>query len=337
MTAPTRTGSPIWDLVLDRAARTPEALMASDEHRRTLTFAGFREAVARAAAGFAALGVRAGTVVSWQLPSRLETMVLTCALARLGAVQNPLIMSLREPDLEFVCGRLGTDLLVVPTEFRGYGHGAAARSVAARVPGVEVLVVDDELPAAAGEAPVAAGSGDEVRWVFFTSGTTSEPKAAQHTDAGLAAAATTYVEHVRPSPEDRIAALAPIAHVGGVLHVLVALRSGAGLVLTEVFDPETTAVQLREAGMTYGGNGTPFVQAFLRLQRERPEVPLFPDLKAFLIGGAPRPAALHDEVRAELGGAGIASGYGLTECPFFAWARPDDGDAVLATTEGRPG
>ncbi|MDN5916435.1 MAG: AMP-binding protein [Pseudonocardia sp.] len=338
MSSSVRTGSPVWDLVVDRAEATPDGLMATDEHGRSLTFIGFRDAVQRSAAGFAALGVGRGAVVSWQLPSRIETMVATCALALLGAVQNPIIMSLHEPDLEFVCRQVGTDLLLAPTTFRGYGHAEAAHAIAGRTPGLRVLVVDDDLPTGSGAAPVAAPAGPEpVRWVFYTSGTTSAPKGARHTDAGLFAAARTYTEHIRPLPEDRIAALAPIAHVGGVLHVLASLLSGAALVLTEVFEPASTARQLREAGMTYGGNGTPFVQAFLRLQRERPGEPLFPDLKAFLIGGAPRPAGLHGEVRAELGGAGIASGYGLTECPFFAWAAPDDGDAVLATTEGRPG
>jgi acyl-CoA synthetase (AMP-forming)/AMP-acid ligase II len=331
-TAPAR----VQDLVEDRAARTPDALFVSDEHGRRLTFAEFGTAVERTAAGLAEIGVAEGTVVSWQLPSRIETIVLTCALSRLGAVQNPMIMSLREPEIDFICRQVGAELLIVPEEFRGYGHGAAARAVAGRLPGLRALV-SDGVPEADGPAPSAAADPTAVRWVFYTSGTTSEPKGARHTDAGLFAATRTYCEHIRPEPADRIAALAPIAHVGGVLHVLAALVSGAALVLTEVFEPVSTARQLRAAGVTYGGNGTPFVQAFLRVQREDPGTPLFPQLKAFLVGGAPRPAGLHAEVAAELGGAGIASGYGLTECPFFAWARPDDGDAVMATTEGRPG
>jgi acyl-coenzyme A synthetase/AMP-(fatty) acid ligase len=327
----------LWDLVRARADATPDSLMVIDEHRRRMTFAGFRDAVEGVAAGFAGRGVGEGTVVSWQLPSRIETMVLTCALSRLGAVQNPLVMMLREPEVEFICCQVGTELLIVPDEFRGFGHASMARSVATRLPGLDVLVVDGELPRAepGGLAPEPAGP--QVRWVFYTSGTTSDPKGARHTDAGLRAAAITYCEHIGPGPADRIATLAPIAHVGGVLHVIASLMSGAALIITEVFEPAATATLLRDEGVTYGGNGTPFVQAFLREQRKRPDERLFPLLKAFLIGGAPRPESLHAQVRDELGGAGIASGYGLTECPFFAWAGPRAGNAAMATTEGRPG
>ncbi|UIX29330.1 class I adenylate-forming enzyme family protein [Streptomyces sp. GQFP] len=336
-TGPHLTADRLWDLVAARARATPDGLLVVDERRRRMTFAGFRDAVERTAAGFAARGVREGTVVSWQLPSRIETMVLTFALSRLGAVQNPMVMMLREREVEFICRQVGAELLIVPEEFRGHGHGAMARTVAGRLPALEILVTDGTLPEAdpAGLPPEPVGP--PARWVFYTSGTTSDPKGARHTDAGLVAAATTYCRHVGPGPDDRIAALAPIAHVGGVLHVLSALMSGAGLILTDAFEPAATARLLSEEGVTYGGNGTPFVQAFLREQRKDPTRRLFPHLKAFLIGGAPRPESLHQETREVLGGRGIASGYGLTECPFFAWGSPLADDRTMATTEGRPG
>jgi acyl-CoA synthetase (AMP-forming)/AMP-acid ligase II len=328
----------LWELAVARAAATPDALLVVDERRRRMTFGQFTDAVERAAGGFAARGVGPGTVVSWQLPSRIETMVLTCALSRLGAVQNPLVMMLREPEVAFIARQAGAELLIVPEVFRGYDHAAMARSVAARTPGLEVLVLDGGLPTVPPVGPrPGPRPGPEVRWMFYTSGTTAAPKGARHTDAGLRAAAATFCAHIRPEPDDRIAALAPIAHVGGVLHLFVALLSGAALIITDVFEPAATARLLGAEGVTYGGNGTPFARAFLAEQRRAPDRPLFPRLKCFLVGGAPRPATLHAQVRDKLGGTGIASGYGLTEVPFFAWAEPLAGDATMATTEGRPG
>src|SRR5699024_3173656 len=125
-------------------------------------------------------------------------------------------------------------------------------------------------------------------------------------------------------------------HVGGVLHLVVALMSGAAIVITDVFEPRATARLFSDAKVTYGGNGTPFAVAFLREQRTQ-QKPLFPELKAFLIGGAPRPVALHHEVRDTLGGIGLVSGYGLTECPFLAWGSPRLSEHGIAATEGRPG
>jgi len=330
------TAAGIWELVRLRAAAAPGEVLAYDERGRRLTFGELEAAAERVAAGLAGRGVRRGTVVSWQLPSRLETIVLFVALSRLGAVQNPLIMMLREPEVRFICAQAGSALLVVPPEFRGFGHGAMAASVAREVPGLDVLVTDGALPEG---DPAALGpdrAGPEVRWLFYTSGTTASPKGARHTDPGLVAASTTYCEAIRPGPGDRVAALAPMAHVGGVLHVLTALQTGCALLVSDVFSPASSEL-LSERDVTFGGNGVPFARALIERQRARPDRPLFPGLKAFLVGGAPRPAALHEEIRSVLGGVGVVSGYGLTECPYFAWASPADGDHELATTEGRPG
>ena len=40
-------------------------------------------------------------------------------------------------------------------------------------------------------------------------------------------------------------------------------------------------------------------------------------------------------IKKEMGGAGIVSGYGLTECPVLAMGAPSDPDEKLAHTEGR--
>ncbi|MFJ8019421.1 AMP-binding protein [Streptomyces sp. NPDC096311] len=330
------TADRIWELVGLRAAATPEAVLAYDEHGRQLTFGGLEADAKRVAAGLARRGVRRGTVVSWQLPSRLETIVVIAALARLGAVQNPLIMMLREPDVRFICAQAGSELLLVPPDFRGFPHAEMAAAVARDVPGLDVLVIDGALPEGDPAQLEPESASPRVRWLFYTSGTTASPKGARHTDPGLIAASTTFCAAIRPGPQDRVAALAPMAHVGGVLHVVTALQTGCALLVSDVFSPASTQL-LSERQVTFGGNGVPFARTLIEQQRARPDRPLFPGLKAFLVGGAPRTAALHEEIRSVLGGVGVVSGYGLTECPYFAWAAPGDGDHELATTEGRPG
>src|SRR5262249_14927738 len=79
----------------------------------------------------AARGVRAGTVVSWQLPTRIDALVLVAALARLGAVQNPILPFLREREVGFIVRQCRARLLIVPGVFRGFDHDAMARALAA--------------------------------------------------------------------------------------------------------------------------------------------------------------------------------------------------------------
>jgi acyl-CoA synthetase (AMP-forming)/AMP-acid ligase II len=329
----------IWRLLVARAEATPDARVVVDEHRRQVTFGELRDAVERAAAGLAALGVRAGDVVSWQLPNRIETITFTLALARLGVTQNPLVMMLRERELGFICRQADTRWLVVPGTFRGVDHEAMARTVAATRPGPEVLRIDDRLPEGdpATLPPEPTDDPSAARWIFYTSGTTSDPKGAKHTDRGLIAASGTFCAHLALRPEDVTATLLPLAHVGGIAHVLSSLRTGSGMITSAVFDPETSIDLLAEQGVTLVGSGLPFIRAYLARQRAQPGTPLFPRARVTLCGGSPRPEALHHEVKRELGGVGVVSGYGLTECPYITWGRWDDTDADHARSEGCPG
>ncbi len=97
----------------------------------------------------------------------------------------------------------------------------------------------------------------------------------------------------------------------------------------------TTTAYLGAMDITVAGAGTPFHMAYLAAQRDDPSTPLFPNLRLCTGGGAPKPPQLHYDCKAELGGVGIVSGYGLTEAPIIAMAWTDDTDEVLAETEGR--
>lgn len=133
-------------LLEDRGSATPDATMVVDEHHRRATFGDVAGAVERTAAGLLARGVRPGEVVSWQLPNRIETITFALALARIGAVQNPLVTMLRERELGFICRQARARWLAVPAAFRGTDHEAMARTVAQSQPGLEVLLIDGDPP-----------------------------------------------------------------------------------------------------------------------------------------------------------------------------------------------
>jgi acyl-CoA synthetase (AMP-forming)/AMP-acid ligase II len=104
--------------------------------------------------------------------------------------------------------------------------------------------------------------------------------------------------------------------------------------VVEAFDPKTTIPLMQEFDVTLGGAGTPFHLAYLAAQREQPGTPLFPSLRACPGGAAPKPPQLHYDIKAEMGGVGIISGYGLTECPILSMNKTTDPDEKLADTEG---
>ncbi|HEY8217054.1 MAG TPA: AMP-binding protein, partial [Acidimicrobiia bacterium] len=331
----------LWELVEARAADAPAAVLAIDEDGRTLTSREFRDAAERAAAGLLAHGVGPDVNVSWMLPTWLESAVLVAALARLGAVQNPMLPILGPRETRFIVGQTQASLLIVPSEWRGRAFEDEAREIAKDQTGLEVLVADRRLPdgdpSALPPPPAPATAADApVRWIFYTSGTTADPKGARHTDLTVKASAVGMIEALEVTDADRAAMVFPFTHIGGIGWLYTMLITGCTCIFVEAFVPQTTIPVLQRERVTLAGAGTPFHMAYLTAQRDQPDTPLFPEARAYPGGGAPKPPQLHYEVKAELGGVGIVSGYGLTETPILTMNTVHDTDEQLAETEGGP-
>src|SRR5437763_6412330 len=112
------------------------------------------------------------------------------------------------------------------------------------------------------------------------------------------------------------------------------LMPGCTRIFNETFGTGHTTQSLTDKDVTLAGSGTIFHMAYLKAQREQPGAPIFPHVRAFPGGGAPKPPQLHYDMRKEMG-APIVSGYGLTESPILTMASTDDADEALANTEGR--
>jgi cyclohexanecarboxylate-CoA ligase len=333
----------LWGLIEARAEATPDAVLAHEDSGKELTFAGYRDACLRAAAGlYADHGVRAGTSVSWELPTWNESLVLVGALCRLGARQNPLIPIYRHREVGFIATQSEASLLIVPTVYRGFDFEAMARELAADRPGLEVLVVDRTLPDGDPsvlppvESAPASSADAPVRWLFYTSGTTADPKGATHTDLTVTASALAMAECLDMRADDVSALVFPFTHIGGIGWLIAALMTGCTLLTTEAFDATATPAFLAANGVTLAGSGTPFHLAYLAAQRAAGDGSIFPHVRSYPGGGAPKPPQLHHDLKAEIGGVGIVSGYGLTEAPIVVMATTEDPDQKLADTEGRP-
>jgi cyclohexanecarboxylate-CoA ligase len=337
-------GAPtLWELIERRAEVSPDAVLAHEDTGHELTFEGYRQACLRAAAGLSAgSGVQAGTAVSWELPTWNESLVLVGALSRLGARQNPLIPIYRGREVGFIATQSDASLLIVPTVYRGFDFEAMAREVAAARPGLQVLVVDRQLPDGdpAGLPPVTAtparAAEAPIRWLFYTSGTTADPKGAQHTDLTVMASALAMAECLDIGPDDVSGLVFPFTHIGGIGWLIAALFTGCRLLITESFDAVATPAYLAANDVTLAGSGTTFHLAYLAAQRAAGPDSIFPAIRSYPGGGAPKPPQLHHDLKREIGGVGIVSGYGLTEAPIVVMATTEDPDEKLAQTEGRP-
>lgn len=321
----------LWALIEARAEAQPGGLFLVDELGRELTFEGYRSQVESVAAGLRNIGVGIGTMVSWQLPTWVESVVLVGALSRLSAVQNPMLPIYRGREVGFIAGQLPPSLMICPSIWRSFDYAAQARSHA----DAEVLVCDREQGLPTGDPatlPTAEPDAHRFGWVFYTSGTTADPKGAKHSDFTVGAPGRAMVHRFGMAGDDRCGLVFPFTHIGGIQFVFAALYTGMTLVLVEAFDDDGIDFLSRQ-GVTFTGAGTPFYLKYLERQQALPEQPLFPELRGFAGGGQTKPPHLHYEML-DVFGAPILSGWGLTEFANIAMVDHQASDEHKARTEG---
>ena len=331
-------GKTLWQLISERALMTPDKRMALDGNGRTLTYGEYKNWCERVAAGLSQRGIGKNTNVSWVLPSRFESLVLTGALSRLGAIQNPILPIYRNREVSFIVSQSNCKVLIVPRMFRGFDYEPMAREVVASLGhNVEIIIADPDMPEAdpAGLATYQAEL-DDVRWLFYSSGTTADPKGAKHSDNSLSAANDGMQWSMQVTPEDKAAVVFPITHVGGLVWLFNAMQTGVELLMVETFDPANTPKWLGENGVTCAGAGTVFWLTYLNAQNQLPTgQQLLPDVRIFNGGGAPKPKTLHAEMMRAFN-APLIGGWGLTEAPINTMVHVDDPDDKKAVTDGRP-
>lgn len=145
-------------LVTAAARRYPQAMAAALGDRQ-LTFAEVAEARDRLAANLWAHGVRRGDRVAWWAKTSLEALVLYCAVTKLGAMLVPLNPNYTDAEGARVIERTEPALVLTDDGRGGYPSFA-------------------EFAARAAAPPEAWPEVDEtdIAIIFFTSGTTGEPK-----------------------------------------------------------------------------------------------------------------------------------------------------------------
>jgi cyclohexanecarboxylate-CoA ligase len=358
-----------WSLLEDldrRAAADPDGravvCVASDGADHALSWAELAAGSEAVAAELRSLGVGPGEPVAYQLPNRLEFLTLTLGALRIGAACMPLMPIFRERELGFMLAEARPRVLYVPERFRGRDHAGLARSLQARLPALEHVIVlgsgraagagragaagggalaaradGGEQPARAADGEPAAAAGarspEEIAQLLFTSGSTGDPKGVLHRHDVLTRAADAHAAHFGLTAEDVIYIPSPLAHQTGFLYGMwLALRLGATQVAQEHWDAEIGMAAIERHAVTFTQAATPFLADLVRVARERARAPA--TLRMFVATGAAIPRELAHEARAVLD-AEVGGGFGTTESCMGAGFVPGSGDERAWLTDGR--
>ena len=316
------------------------------EGGRQFTYGDLKRRADRIAVALARLGVRAGDVVSWQLPNWFEGAALAVAIDRVGAVSNPIITIYREREVTFACRQARSRVLVVPGEVRGLDHRELARAVQAAAPDLEHVVTVRAAPAAGQQAlealeddpsaplPPSPLGPHDVSGLFYTSGTTADPKGVLHTPSTLGAVLHYHAQLFPPQPDDRGLLQFPLTHIGGlVMFVLMPIRWGASTVYMDGFDPALAIDLIERHRVTSAGGPPAILQGMFAAPNYAPEK--LRSVRSSGSGAADVSPELMRELRDKFRSFAFRS-YGMTECPMFTCGRHGDPEEKLHGTDGRP-
>ena len=151
MNEPIYDARTFWELLERRVELSADKKMLIDDSDRSLTFSEVKEKAEKTAAGLEQLGVRDATPVSWVLPTRIETIVTSLALSRLGAVQNPIIHIYREKEVGFCIRQTNAEIVLVPGEWNGFNYQEMVKNSTVDMDNPpEIIEIYDSLPEAEG-------------------------------------------------------------------------------------------------------------------------------------------------------------------------------------------
>ncbi len=304
-------------------------------------------------------GVGTHDVVSVQLPNCYQAVVAAVAVARLGAVINPLLPNYRARELTHVFLTARPRVIITPDTYRGFDHRALVDHVTTvtKTTIEHVVMADPGDPDAAGtgagvglggelgqilarghrssgagptgeRAPVSASAVSEL---IFTSGTEAVPKAIMHTEQTTNAAMRAAKAHLGIGDSDVVWMPSPVGHSTGFNYGLrFALYHGLPLVLQDTWDPERALDLVRGERATYTLAATTFLQDLVAQARRR-RVKL-DTLRCFGCGGAPVPPDLAEAAIEE--GIGVLRLYGSTEVLVGTWNTPGSSLRQRVHTDG---
>jgi acyl-CoA synthetase (AMP-forming)/AMP-acid ligase II len=330
--------------LLDRSAR---AVWRDDPavgfEGTSRTFRELRDDALRLAGGLHAQGIRSGDRVAVMMGNRLEWVQIFFGLAALGAVCVPVNVLLTAPEIAHVCRDSQSRFLIMdeiasePVSTLQYEFELVVTLGAAQAPGAAPSIDYAEVRAGAPAEPALVGPDlNDTFLLYYSSGTTGLPKAAEHTHNGVMWNAAGQLLGLDLTRDVRYAVIPSLSWAAGFHNLVVALMWIGGY--SEIRRTGgTTSDNLVDMLVSNDITHVMLVPSLLRDLAHRPD--LLDRLNAsslrwIVTGSEPVPRPVIDACIRAMPHVSVCQGFGLSEFPSMATVlRPEE----VASHEGGAG
>lgn len=302
-----------------------------------ISYADLYDRSLRVATGLRKLGIRSGDRIAFWLPNSLPYLDLLYACMHVGVIAVSINTRFRRAEAQSILSRTGASVIVLWPDFKG-------------IPFIEMLGELD--PAAISELRLAilcetastgvpikdisvayhedllreptadsAASPDARCMIFPTSGTTSAPKFAVHTQGRIAR----HAEQVAPAfgydaSDAHLMQAVPFCGIYGFSQWAATVAGGASASLIPLFEPRIVGELVRARNITHLNGPDDLLK---RLLDAFPEPHPFPTLRESLFASF-NPTLSDFVYEADARGLQIINGYGMSEIFSFFSRRDTD-------------
>ena len=294
----------------------PGAPAAGQGPRVVQTYGQLAERAARLAGGLRALGLQPGDRVAIIAKNCVEYLETIHGVWHGGFAAVPANAKLHGRELGYILEHSGARVCIASSgldeEVAPHTPASLERLIVIGSKGYHALFAADPIA-------VEARAGDDLAWLFYTSGTTGRPKGAMLTHRNLAQASFAYLTEVdATAPGDSILHAAPMSHGSGLYMMAHVARMGINVVPDSgSFEPDEifrliaawknmsmfAAPTMVKRLLDFGGGADPV------------------NLRTMIWGGAPM--YVEDALKAlDRFGPRLAQIYGLGESPMTITTLP---------------
>ena len=282
---------------------------------QSFTFNDLNVLIEKTAGGLHSLGISQGDVVTLYASNSWEWVVSYFAIARIGAVINPVNTMLTPTEIEFVVKDCDARAIITSADkvvgIMGVKDSSNVTSIISFGDAPEgAISIDDLISRNMTPPPMVEITPEALSTIGYTSGTTGHPKGAmQSHKAVITNGAMTSQLHMR-GPDDIVVSALPCPHVYANVLMTGMMMFGTKLVLHKIFDPAMVLQDITVHKATLL-DGVPTMYMFMLNSTALAEADLS-SLKRCYVGGQTMPVATMEAVEKGFG-VPLYELWGMTE------------------------